>query len=74
MYVITEGFYKSPFKTGNFKLKWLKLNYYRENDMHIHGTVLVEIYLQLSISHEITRITTIAFMKPYIGVCIILYN
>ena len=30
--------------------------------------------LQLSISHEITRIATVTFMKPFIGVCIILSN
>ena len=35
--------FKSPFKTANYNLKLLKLNYYRENGMHIHGTVLVEI-------------------------------
>ena len=35
--------FKSPFKTANYNLKLLKSNYCRENGMHIHGTVLVEI-------------------------------
>ena len=73
MYVIAEGSYKSPFKTVNYNLNYSKLNYYHGNGLHIHGTVLRN-KLQLSISHEITRITTVTFMKPYIGVCIISHN